>query len=68
MAAKLAEVLPEGNFQGHPAWRMRTAVAAISPAGGSGSDLSAARARLEAAQEELTRLRRTIDRRLRQTP
>ena len=60
VAARLAEVPPDGAVQGHPAWRMRAAVAAMAPAGGGGSDLPAARARLAAAQEELTRLR--IDR------
>src|SRR4051794_34995978 len=60
VAAKLAEVPPDSTVQGYPAWRMRTAVAAIASAGGGGSDLSAARAKLAATQEDLTRLR--IDR------
>jgi phage terminase Nu1 subunit (DNA packaging protein) len=60
VAARLAEVPPDSTVQGYPAWRMRTAVAAIASAGGGGSDLSGARAKLAATQEELTRLR--IDR------
>src|SRR3954451_9489916 len=57
VAAKLAAVAPDGSVQGHQAWRMRTAVAAIASASGGGSDLSAARAKLATTQEELTRLR-----------
>jgi hypothetical protein len=45
VAAKLAGVPPDGTVHGHPAWRMRAAMAATAPAGGGGPDLPAARAR-----------------------
>src|SRR4051794_32269160 len=56
VAGKLKDTPADGEVQGHPSWRMATAVRALNGAS-RGPDLSAARAKLAATQEELCRIR-----------